>query len=189
VACSHHLHKNVTGVVGEEYHQRMRKLVALPVVAIALVLTGCSASHPASSPKPTTYFGEDAAAIAGHITGCDGVKAGDVGAGAPALVSTATCTLFGHVVNVNSWADATSGDLGPLMKADAKEAFYASGTGWTVTLGDDPTLQMQFENDASGLLANAMNNSKPASANLDAQKTMANAVAKSLDGDVKHYTP
>jgi hypothetical protein len=48
---------------------------------------------------------------------------------------------------------------------------------------------MQFENDASGLLANAMNNSKPASANLDAQKTMANAVAKSLDGDVKHYTP
>lgn len=158
---------------------------ALALLSIGVLLSGCSA---APAPLPTTYYGQDAAAIAAMIDGCTEITAGDIGAGdGTGLKSTATCHLDGHLVNVNSWDGSASNDLRPLLKATGNEIYYAAGTGWTVTLGDDPTLQMQLENDAAGLVAQAGN--ATTAPNLDAQKTMAEAVAASLGGDVVHVKP
>ena len=148
------------------------------------MLGGCASTIPAST--PTTYYGQDAAVIASLIPDCTGVKSGDVGAGGPSLTSTATCQLGGHSINVNGWSDPNSNDLRPLLKVSGDEIYYASGTGWTVTLGDDPTLQMQLENDAAGLLKQAGDSAVP---NLDAEKTMAKTVADALQGEVVHVKP
>jgi hypothetical protein len=96
--------------------------------------------------------GQDAAMIAKRIRGCADVKAGDVGQGAPALASTATCTIDGHTVNVNFWSSLEQASLDAVFQQAHRGAYYAQGEAWTVTLGDDPILQYQLTNQADKLL-------------------------------------
>lgn len=166
----------------------MRKLAVLPVLA-ALALTGCAA-HQAAPTKPTTYYGESASAIATHIKGCTNVKTGNVGHGtASGLASTASCTLAGRIIDVNSWTNATHGDLAPMMREDKVEAYYATGKGWTVTTRDNPLLQLQILNDAAGLMKAAFANEQMPAQDVPGEKTTANAVVSSLDGHVVHVIP
>jgi len=167
----------------------MRKLAALPVFA-ALALAGC-ASHPATpvaTPTPTTYYGESASAIAALIKGCSDVHANDPGGGsASGLASTASCTLGGRVVDVNSWNDDASADLGPTIRADKVEAYYARGNGWTVTTRDNPLLQLQILNDAGRLMELA--GTQMPTQDVRGEKATAKAVVASLGGRVVHVTP
>ena len=99
------------------------------VVGVA-ALVACSsgdASKPKStpdtssaSPSFTTHYGQDAAIIASHITGCTNVAAGSVGGGATTgMSSTASCTLDGHTVIVDGWAAADdTPDMAALMKGN-----------------------------------------------------------------------
>jgi hypothetical protein len=145
-----------------------------------LVLTGCSVP----SPYPTTYPGQDANAIAAMIEGCEHVTTEDVGDGDKSgLVSSASCMLNGHKVYINSWDSEDSADLHPLLAANGEEAYYATGDAWTVTLGDDPTLQYQLTNNAAELM---FGENQPA--NVDAERTMAETVVASLGGTVEHIS-
>jgi len=171
---------------------------AVGAVAVLLLLTGCGQSKPAVStvttstptPRPTTYYGETATAIASQVKGCVDIKAGDIGAGGPAMASTATCMLNGRTVTVNSWTTADARDsVGRVLQASKVEAYFAQGEGWTVTATDDPGLQLQLANDAAALLANGFAGKTPPPPDLPGQKASAEAAVAALDGTVVHIQP
>ena len=168
--------------------------------AVLLLLAGCSSAPqeklPAAVltstplPKPTTYYGETATAIASQVKGCADVKAGEVGKGGPDMGSTATCTLNGRTVTVNSWVTAEARDgVNGVVQSSKREAYYAQGEGWTVTATDDPGLQLQLTNDAAALLANSLAEKTVPPSDVPGQKSSAEAVVASLDGEVVHVLP
>jgi len=185
--------------------------VVVTVAAAALVTSACSSKGPSaprssssalstssSSPvAPSVYRpqpGDDAAIIATHITGCSGVLAGDIGNGGQAdMSSTATCTLDGHLVIVDSFTQGAD-DIASLTSS---EIYYAVGTSgsWVAFLADqgaaadETTLQMQLTNDASGLTQQALNGGGHPVASLDAQQQLAAIIAKDLGGTVSHAPP
>jgi hypothetical protein len=186
-------------VTGPRVHRGMA--VALSVAVVLSVLVACSSGHankpetsPATSsasPSFTTDYGQDAALVASHITGCANVAAGSIGAGdTTGMSSTASCTLDGHTVIIDSWktADATP-DFAALMKGQG-HLTYASGTGWTAVLADDgatpdqSTLQMQLTNDAGGLFKEGTDGDQYQAASADAQTTIMTQVAAALGGTV-----
>ncbi len=146
-----------------------------------------------SSTASTTYaptIGADAAIIASHITGCTGAQAGDVGKGTPDLSSTATCTLDGHLLIVDSFATPSGpGDVPALV--GKVETYYAYGsTGWLTFLASPAgpaktQLQMQITNDAGGLLDQSLNGA-PTLVDVDAQRQAASAVVAALGGTLAH---
>ncbi|WP_206751195.1 MULTISPECIES: hypothetical protein [unclassified Cryobacterium] len=155
-----------------------------------LLLSGCSSVPTAGSspmPMPTTYYGENAVTIASSIEGCSGVAAGDVGGGGPGLVSTATCTLDGRLIYVNSWMDQPHGDLTMLLKSDGAEMYYAKGEGWTVTAGSVPILQLQLTSNQDELLKLSLDATPGPDPDLPGQKASAESVTRSLGGDVVHF--
>jgi hypothetical protein len=173
------------------------RLVA--VLAAMMLLGGCSSSAGGkakatpTAPKSTAFsatVGQDAAAIAGHITGCTGVASGSIGTGGPAMSSTATCTLSAHLVIIDSWTSAADATLTPGLTA----AYYAHSAGWTAFLADqgatadDTTLQMQLTNDAGGLLKQGIDESALPRASLDAQRTLTAQIASALGGEVGQTT-
>lgn len=100
------------------------------------------------------------------------------------MKSTASCTLAGHVVIIDSWAAGTDPRLyHSLVKV---RTGYSYGDNWTEILADPgrtpakAVLQMQLTNDAGGLLQAAYDRPRPAS--LDAQKTLSRVVARALGG-------
>lgn len=174
--------------------------VAAPTAIAAVIITAaCSSSHaarhtsaPASTPPQrfTTDYGQDAATDAAHIPGCTGVAAGSIGehGAAGGMVATASCTLDGHTVIIDTWRDeASMPDIATLAKGD--HATWAQGTGWTAIIADDgatpqqTTLQMQLTNNASGLLDESTNGDQyPPSA---AAGAVLPKVADALSGVVK----
>lgn len=171
---------------------------AVGTVVVLLLLTGCGQSKPAVStvttstptPRPTTYYGETATAIASQVKGCSDIKAGDVGKGGPDMASTATCMLNGRTVTINSWTTADARDsVGRVLQASKVEAYFAQGEGWTVTATDDPDLQLQMTNDAAALLANGFAGKTAPPPDLPGQKASAEAVVAALDGTVVHIQP
>lgn len=168
----------------------MRKALFGAAVGV-LALAGCSAAAtPATTPTHTPIqIGEDAALIAKSIKGCDDVRAGDIALGGPALGSTATCRIDGHLVNINSWTDRSSTNLDPLLASDAHETYYARGVAWTVTLGDDPMLQYQLTNQADKLFGGAINGHTDWPNDPSAEQDIARAVTASLGGAVHHFVP
>ena len=163
-----------------------------------LLLTGCGQSKPAVStvttstptPRPTTYYGETATAIASQVKGCSDIKAGDVGKGGPGMASTATCMLNGRTVTINSWTTADARDgVNAVLKANKAEAYFAQGEGWTVTATDDPGLQLQLANDAAALIANSFAGKATPAPDLPGQKASAEAAVAALDGTVVHIQP
>lgn len=176
---------------------------ALAAVGMSLSLAACAgsdakpikadgASRATAPQKPITYYGQTASVIAAMIPGCTGVQVGDTGGGsASGLSSTATCSLNGRLVDVNSWASQSDRDgVRALITADKVESYYAQGTGWTVTTHDTGTLQMQVTNDAAGLISQSteQTSSPTTPPDLQGQRVAAEAVAAALDGDVVHVT-
>jgi|SRR5664279_389562 len=101
-----------------------RAAVLLAAAVVLVTVAGCSStpsakpivSTSASSASPTapafsTSPGQDAALIASHIPGCTGVTAGSVGGDGGSMTSTASCTLDGHVVILDSWESSTEAQL------------------------------------------------------------------------------
>jgi hypothetical protein len=159
---------------------------------VVAALTGCSTATAAVKPKPThvpTAVGEDAALIAKRIEGCTNVQAGDIASGAPSLLSTATCTIDGHTVNINSWASASDANLDLLLIKDNRDTYYASGDAWTVTLGDDPMLQYQLTNQGGKLFADAINGHTTWPTDPSAEEDISKAAVASLGGAVQHASP
>lgn len=141
-----------------------------------------------ASPHRRNAPHDNAAAIAEHIPGCAGVASGDIGKGGPSMSSTATCTLSGHLVILDSWADSSGATLTPGLTA----TYYAHGTGWTAFLADQgatadtTTLQMQLTGDAGGLVKQSLDASAPPHASLDAQRTLSARIARALGGQPAH---
>ena len=165
------------------------KRAAIGLVSV-LLLAGCSSVPTAGSapePMPTTYYGESAVTIASSIEGCSGVAAGNVGGGGPGLASTATCTLDGRLLYVNSWMDQPHGDLTQILKSDGVEMYYAKGEGWTVTAGSFPMLQLHVTGDQDALLKLSLDPTPGPDPDLPGQKASAESVASSLDGEVVHF--
>ncbi len=143
----------------------MRRIIA--AIAAVLALAGCSSSgSPApkttAAPNYTPAIGADAALIAGHIAGCSAVTSGNIGKGGPAMKSTATCTLDGHVVILDSFDSPSDAQISDELTQT--EMFYASGGSWLAFVADQgataetTTLQMQLTNDAGGLIEQASSN-------------------------------
>lgn len=184
-----------------DYGPIMKRSLTGAIICI-VVLVGCSspsssktsgAKSPSASPsqyKPTA--GADAALIAGHIPGCTAVSSGNVGKGGPDLTSTASCTLSGHTLIIDSFmSNAGLANLRELLKGT--ETYYATGTtGWLVFLADQgatpdtTTLQMQLTNDAGGLTRQSLDHNTPTPSSLDAQQQLTTTVAHALNGTVVH---
>ncbi|AGW42279.1 peptidase [Leifsonia xyli subsp. cynodontis DSM 46306] len=171
-----------------------KSVLALALVGV-LALAGCSTTpaakpaHKTTSTPAAVSIGEDAGVIAIRIKGCEDVRVGDIAGGAPALLSTATCMLYGHTINVNSWASGRDSNIEPVLAGDARETYYARGDSWTVTLGDDPILQYQFTNQADKLLQAAFAGHTAGPVNLSVEQNVARAAVASLGGEVYHYVP
>lgn len=178
----------------------MRALIPAIAGGMAL-LTACGSSGgssqakrppstPAKASQFTTTYGQDAATIESHIPGCTGITSGSIEGGAKSgMVSTASCTLAGHVLILDTWSDAASSDIGATAASSKTTTCYAEGTGWSAFLADDgvppaqSVLQMQLTNDASGLLAESQNPHPPT--NASAQTQACRVVAKALGGTVR----
>ncbi|MBO1739655.1 hypothetical protein [Leifsonia sp. TF02-11] len=170
----------------------MKKLaLGAVLLVVGLALTACSAAAaPKTAPTHTPIpVAEDAALIAKRIKGCSDVQSADIAKGGPALASTATCTIDGHTVNINSWASSDDANLDTVLAQDARDVYYARGDAWTVTLGDDPTLQYQLTNQADKLLADAFGGPNASPADASAEQHVAKVAVASLGGQVHHFTP
>lgn len=167
----------------------MKKMIA--VAAMCLMLAGCStAATPKPHPTFKTTFGSSASTIASHVDKCNGVAAGDIAKGGPALASTATCVLLGHTVVINSWAtQSDEDDLDAILAADKSEVYYAKGNGWTAIIGDDPTLQLQLTNQAGELLQRQLDGKTPRPIDVSGSHDIAKAVVASIGGTIAHYAP
>jgi hypothetical protein len=119
-------------------------------ISSVLLLVGCasggkpapsSSATSAATPTPsyTADYGLDAAIIAGHVPGCTGVTAGDIGGGAASgMVATASCTMLGHKVILETWKNPVSEPGEDLMFASGGDATaYADGLGWTQLPGEN----------------------------------------------------
>lgn len=149
----------------------MNRTLAVFVAVVAVSVTSaCSSSSgkpapslpisssPTSAAPFATTYGQDAALVAEHITGCTGVAAGGIGNGAAGgLVGKATCSLFGHQVVLYTWASAADQVTADQITGSTF-AYYATGKGWDAAPGD--------------------------SAAPDAEKAIAQAVATALSGTV-----
>lgn len=162
---------------------------------LAVALTGCGSTAVAEtvatsstpSPKPTTYFGETASAIAAEVPGCSAITAGDVGKGGPGMASTASCVLGGRTVDFYSWRDAPAfAGVANLVRANKDEVYYAAGTGWTAHVRRDMTFQWQLTNDAQNLLRSAWQNHTAAAGDLPGEKSTSQQIADALRGYVQH---
>ena len=107
------------------------------------------------------------------------------------MTSTASCTLDGHLVIIDSFTSSSRfADMPALTKGT--ETYYAQGSGWLAFLADrgqtadETTLQMQLTNDAGGLVSQALNSSAPPPSSLDAQKQIVQVIATALGGTVGH---
>lgn len=109
----------------------------------------------------------------------DGTKTG--------MVSSATCTLDGHLVIIDTWTDSTGAVIDPGL-TPSSTVYYAHGGTWTAFLADQgatadtTTLQMQLTNDAAGLVAQG--GSAPTPVPLATQQTLMRQVAAVLHGTV-----
>lgn len=103
------------------------------------------------------------------------------------MSSTATCTLDGHLVIIDSWSDAGMSQLADDGYKQS-QTYYAYGPAWTSFLADQgatadqTTLQEQLTNDAGTLLQESVGQDPYPVASVDAQQTIAQAVASALDG-------
>lgn len=159
--------------------------------------TSSTPSVPSASVSSSTAYlpatGDDAALIAEHIAGCTGVHAGDAGGGSKTgLRSTATCTLDGHLLIVDSFATTPEADISIVAGTTTT---YAHGDAWDVFLADQgqtadtTTLQMQITNDAAGLLEQSTGQTDtPVPADADAQQTILTKVVADLQGQLLHGT-
>jgi hypothetical protein len=91
-------------------------------------------------------------------------------------------------VNINSWQTDGKTMVQGVFESNAHEAYYATGDGWTVSVGDDETLQMQFTNDAGGLFRKSLNGETPMPGDVDGEKAVSEIVVKSIGGSVVHVT-
>jgi hypothetical protein len=164
-------------------------------VLLAIALTGCgsmaaptdqtgtASSTPA--PKPTTYFGQTASAVAALVPGCSAVQAGDVGKGGPGMASTASCVIGGRTVDFYSWSSASVGPES-VIAANKAEVYYAAGTGWTAHVRRDMTFHWQLTNDAVNLTRNASENHPTPTADLVGEESTSEQIAEALGGSVEH---
>lgn len=172
------------------------KSALLPLALSALALAGCgstvqatqaTSASPTPTSPPTSYYGESAAAIAARISGCEGVKAGDVAQGGPDLSSLASCTLGGRRVAVYSWSSlAAEESVVNVLNANKQELYYAQGTGWIAFVDADGTLGYQLTNQAGELMKYtfAHQGETHAAADLQGEKGAAATVASALGGTV-----
>ncbi|WP_376954367.1 hypothetical protein [Arthrobacter methylotrophus] len=145
---------------------------------------------PTASPKPTTYYGETATAIAALIPDCTDIKPGDVAKGGPDLTSIGTCVLGGRTVDVYSWADRSAEvSMGNVLQANKEAVTYASGTGWSAFVRRDMTFQWQLTNQADKLLAAAWNHATPAAPDLPGELEVSKKLVDALGGQVNQYQP
>lgn len=149
-----------------------------------------SSPSPSASPKPTTYYGETASAIAALIPGCTDVKAGDVAKGGPDLTSTASCVLGGRTIDINSWSDSKALESARyVIKANKNEVYYARGNGWTAHVRRDMTFQYQITNQADKLLELSFSGHTAPAADLRGEQEASQAISDALGGLVEHNQP
>lgn len=184
----------------------MNRKIVWAVACAVLMTGGCASSSKAGSGASVTSSkpvapakyrpapGADAAEIAGHLRGCTGPTAGNVKGGGPDLVSTATCTLEGHVVVIDSFMSAAALDDMPEL-SKGTEIYYASGrSGWLAFLADQgatadtTTLQEQLTGQAGTVFMEATNGDPFPPAPLVAQKALATSIAGQLGGTVGHVS-
>ncbi|UXM93323.1 hypothetical protein [Paenarthrobacter sp. JL.01a] len=169
-------------------------------VLLAISLASCGSAgtvanqaestSPSASPRPTTYYGETASAVAALIPGCTDVKSGDIAKGGPDLASTASCVLDGRTIDVNSWRDSKAIDsMKKVIDANEAEVFYASGTGWTAHPRRDMTFQYQITNQAGELLKLGMSGQTAPAPDLRGEMEVSQKIADALGGKVEHYKP
>lgn len=179
-------------MISAMYTQKKSRMGLLLLAAMTMAVTSCgNASTPAATTpamadsKPTSYFGESAAAIASRIDGCGTVKAGDIAMGGPGLASIASCTLDGRIVDVYSWSDSKSlKSVTNVLEANQVETYYAVGNGWTAFVQPDETLKWQLTNQAGKLL-----DASTAAPDLPGQKSVIEKIATDLGGTAKSYKP
>ncbi|MBO1269609.1 hypothetical protein [Arthrobacter cavernae] len=164
---------------------------------LALVLAGCGstagttdqtgAASTTPEPKPTTYYGQTASAIAALVPGCGSVQASDVGKGGPGMASTASCVLGGRTVDFYSWSDAkAAAGVASVIQVNKDEVYYAAGTGWTAHVRRDMTFHWQLTNDAGNLTKYAFEKHPIPAADLPGEKSASEQIATALDGSVQH---
>jgi hypothetical protein len=164
-------------------------------VLLAIALTGCGSTAAATdqtgtasstpAPTPTTYFGQNAAAIAALVPGCSTVQAGDVGKGGPDMASTASCVLGGRTVDFYSWSSASDGPES-VVAANKAEVYYAAGTGWTAHVRRDMTFHWQLTNNAGSLIRYASEGHPTPVPDLPGEKAASEQIASALGGSVEH---
>jgi len=160
------------------------------LLAFALAGCGTAAMEPAAAsitptPKPTTYYGQTASAIAALVPDCGSIQAGDVGKGGPDMTSTASCVLGGRTVDFYSWLASASGPKS-VITANKDEVYYAAGTGWTAHVRRDMTLYWQLTNDAGNLTRDAYTHPSPPAPDLPGEKLTSENIATALNGTVIH---
>lgn len=177
------------------YDQPMKAILGVAGAALlAFALTGCgtAATEPAAAsitptPKPTTYYGQTASAIAALVPGCSAIQAGDVGKGGPDMTSTASCVLGGRTVDFFSWQASASGPKS-VITANKVEVYYAAGTGWTAHVRRDMTLFWQLTNDAGNLIRYAYTHPSPPAPDLPGEKATTEQIAATVGGSVEHVS-
>ena len=175
--------KSILGVAGA-------LLLAVSVASCGSTAEAKPASSPSPTPKPTTYFGETASAVAALIPGCTNVQAGDVARGGPDLASTASCVLGGRTVDVNSWRDNKAMDsMRNVVKTNKDEVYYATGNGWSAHVRRDMTFQYQITNQAEKLLKLSFSGHTAPAADLRGEQEAAKTISDALGGLVEHYQP
>lgn len=143
---------------------KVRSIVIL--AASVILLAGCSSgtTSSAKAPRPTFTYGASAAAIATAVKACKNVTEEAVPASAVGVASLASCTIDGKQVDFYSWDDAKAqGDPTQMFAGMQLEAYYVASEGWSVF--------SHLDGDMAG------------------QKSVANAVTKSIGGKVFHSKP
>jgi hypothetical protein len=176
----------------------MRTLLGVAGAAVlAFALTGCGSTAVAETvatsstptPKPTTYFGETASAIAALVSGCSAITAGEVGKGGPGMASTASCVIGGRTVDFYSWRDAAAlAGVANVVRANKNEVYYAQGIGWTAHIRRDMNFQWQLTNDAGNLIRYASESHPSPAADLPAEKSTSEQIAAVLGGSLEHIS-
>lgn len=164
---------------------------------LAFALTGCGSAaqtpneagtpSTAPAPKPTTYYGQTAAAIAALVPACSGIQAGDIGKGGPDMASTASCVLGGRTVDFYGWSSAqAAAGVVDVLRANKDEVYYAAGTGWTAHVRRDMNFQWQLTNNATSLIRYAAEKHPKPAADLPGEKATSQQIAEALGGNVEH---
>lgn len=184
-----------------EYDQGMKRILGVAgTVLLAVSIASCGSAgtaasqaesaSPSASPKPTTYYGETASAVAALIPGCTDIKSGDIAKGGPDLASTASCVLAGRTIDLNSWRDSKAIDsMKRVIEANKVEVIYASGNGWTAHIRRDMTFQYQITNQAGKLLELGMSGQTAPAPDLKGEMEVSKKIADTLSGKVEHYKP